>query len=283
MRTLLNLKIAKRQNRRWLNTFTFLQAAQKAAFLFYMKNFFLTLACFSWTIVSAQNERITDHNSIAWLQSFATVRLSKKIDWLSDVQWRRTEGLASPQQLLLRSGIQYRLNTQVSLAAGYAWIETYPYGDYPIAANGTFPERRTHQQVVLKQSLESIAITQRIRTEQRWIGRINANDPDKIEDWVFSNRFRYQLRLQKQFRDSSKLPIYGAIANEVFINAGKNVGINIFDQNRLQVLLGVRLSSHISIETGYIKQTLQQGRRTPANKTVVQNNDGATLSLLFQL
>ena len=248
-----------------------------------MKKFFLAFFCCSYFSLAAQNDRVTDHNSLAWMQSFATIRLNKKIDLLAELQWRRAEGFSAPQQLLIRSALQYRLNNQLSIAGGYAWIETYAYGDYPIAANGAFPERRIHQQIVMKQPLNKIAITQRLRTEQRWIGRIDATNPEKIEDWVYSNRFRYQLRLQRQIRDSSRMPLYVAVANEVFINAGKNVGANIFDQNRLQALVGLKINAYLSIETGYIKQTLLQGRRTSGGNTVVQNNDGATIALLMQL
>jgi hypothetical protein len=131
--------------------------------------------------------------------------------------------------------------------------------------------------------VNKLAISQRLRTEQRWLGRIAADRPGEVEDWVFSNRFRYQLRLQRPFTDSSRVQLYGALANEVFINSGKNVGVNIFDQNRLQALIGVKINPQFSIEAGYIKQTVQQGRRTIANNTVIQNNDGATLALLIQL
>lgn len=248
-----------------------------------MKHLIVIFCCWISLAALAQNDRVTDHNSIAWLQSFATIKLTNKFDGLAEVQWRRTNALKDPQQILLRTALQYKLNNQVSLAAGYAWIETHPYGSFPIAANGIFPERRLHQQVILKQSFNKLGISQRLRTEQRWIGRIAAGDPGKVEDWVFSNRFRYHLRLQRPLTDSASIPLYAAVANEVLINAGKNIGVNIFDQNRLQALLGIKLTPHFSLEGGYIKQTILQGRRTASNRTVIQNNDGVTLAVMLQL
>ena len=214
------------------------------------------------------------------MQTFGTIRLNKKFDWLAEVQWRRTEGLTAPQQLLLRSAIQYRLNNQVSFATGYAWIETYPYGDFPIAANGTFPERRIYEQAVIKQSLGKLSMNHRFRVEQRWIGRRAAGTERQIEEWIFSNRFRYLVRLQLPVVNTTQFNLYAAAADEIFINAGKKVGINIFDQNRVHFLLGSSLNSHLGLEVGYVKQTVQQGRRNSNNNTVIQNNDGVTVAVL---
>jgi hypothetical protein len=63
----------------------------------------------------------------------------------------------------------------------------------------------------------------------------------------------------------------------LFIGAGKNLGTNIFDQNRIFLLLGYKLNKKLSIEGGYFNQTLQQGRRIN-NSTIMQRNNGLVLS-----
>lgn len=231
-------------------------------------------------ISKAQNDRIKDDNTLAWAQLIGTVKLTNKWDALFEYQWRRTNGLKHWQQSLLRTGIQYRLNNQFSFAAGYAWIETFPYGDFPLAANGTFPEHRIHEQVQLKNTFGKLAINQRLRIEQRWIGRVQPNTNRKIEDWIYSNRFRHLLRLQYPLVNNNKL--YSAVADEIFISAGKNVGANVFDQNRIMAILGSKISNQISLEAGFINQTLFQGRRV-SNNTIVQNNNGVTLALIVNL
>jgi len=228
----------------------------------------------------AQNDRINDDNSIAWAQLYTTARLTSKWDALIEYQWRRTNGLKIWQQSLLRTGVQRRLSNQVSIAISYGWIETFPYGDYPLAANGTFPEHRIHEQVQLKNTFGKLSITQRLRIEQRWIGRVQPNTKRKIEDWIYSNRFRHLVRLQYPLATNNKL--YTAVADEVFISAGKNVGANVFDQNRLMLMLGSRISDHLSVEAGFINQTLFQGRRIN-NNTIVQDNNGATLAFIVNL
>jgi hypothetical protein len=234
------------------------------------------------TIASAQNDRISDFNNTNWVQIFVTKAISKKTDFLIEYQWRRTPVLKNWQQGLFRTAIQYRPNANVSVAGGYAQAETFVYGDYPIAANGTFPENRTFEQLVFKQTVNKLAITNRFRVEQRWVGKVKAGTNREIEDWIFSNRFRYQCRLQLPLHTKNDQQLYTALADEIFIGAGKNVGANIFDQNRVFALFGYKFSKHISVELGFFNVTLQQGRRVN-NKAIFQRNNGAVLSTSFSL
>lgn len=61
--------------------------------------------------------------------------------------------------------------------------------------------------------------------------------------------FRIQLPL-KGNSINNKTP-YIALYDEVFVGFGKNVNENIFDQNRLGILLGYKLNNSFRIEAGY--------------------------------
>lgn len=243
-----------------------------------MKYFIFFIALFIQVAAHAQNDRVNDYNNTNWLQTFVTIPVNKKWSIHTEYQWRRTEGLKNWQQSLLRAGVNYKLNENVLLHGGYAWVETFAYGDYPIAGNGAFPEHRIYEQLVLRQPLKKMMLTHRFRIEQRWVGRVKAGTDREIEDWLFMHRFRYQFRTQYSL--NSKL--YIAAADELFIGAGKNVGTNIFDQNRIFILAGIKLNKNIAVEGGYFNQTLQQGRRIN-NNTIMQRNNGIVLSSLFQL
>ncbi len=229
-------------------------------------------------ISSAQNDRLKDENTIIWPQVFINIPLNKKWDLLTEYQWRRTQGLKDWQQSLLRTTIQYKLNPQVTIGGGYGWVKTFSYGDFPLAGNGAFPEHRIHEQVQLKNAFGKLSISQRLRIEQRFVGSMSTSG--EVERWIFSNRFRYLLRLQRPLDSSGKL--FVAAADEVFINAGKNVGVNVLDQNRFMFLLGAKPSSRITLEAGYISQTLIQGRRVN-NRTIVQANRGVLVALYLNL
>jgi hypothetical protein len=238
------------------------------------------ISCLLVTVNSfAQNDRVNDFNNINWLQTFNTVSLNKKWSMHLEYQWRRTDGLKNWQQSLLRIGANYKLNENVTAHLGYGWIETFSYGDYPIAPNGTFPEHRIYEQISFRQPVNKFLFTHRFRIEQRWLGRVKAGTAGdrEIEDWFFLHRFRYQFRMQHPFWSKGAKQFYGAAADEIFIGAGKNLGVNIFDQNRIFLLLGYRLNKKMAIEAGYMNQTLQQGRRIN-NRTIMQRNNGIVVS-----
>jgi Protein of unknown function (DUF2490) len=229
--------------------------------------------------LSAQNDRVNDFNYINWLQTFNTISLNKKWSLHLEYQWRRDKGLKNWQQSLLRIGTNYKLNENITAHLGYGWVETFSYGDYPIANNGTFPEHRIYEQLNLRQPVNKFLFTHRFRVEQRWLGRVKAGTAGnrEIEDWFFLHRFRYQFRTQYHFYTKDDKQLYGVAADELFIGAGKNLGTNIFDQNRIFLLLGYKLNKRLSIEAGYFNQTLQQGRRIN-NSTIIQRNNGWLLS-----
>ena len=73
---------------------------------------------------------------------------------------------------------------------------------------------------------------------------------------------------------------YAAVYDELFIGFGKNVNENVFDQNRLGILLGYRYSSKLRIEGGYLNQMVQLSREVNGSN-VFQNNKGILLSTIL--
>ena len=90
--------------------------------------------------------------------------------------------------------------------------------------------------------------------------------------------FRVQIPLKGQSIEN-KTP-YLAIYDEIFIGFGENVNENVFDQNRLGVLIGYKFNNTIRIEAGYLNQILQLGREVD-NRNVFQNNNGFIINTNF--
>lgn len=227
-----------------------------------------------------QEARISDHNHINWLNLTSTFKLSKNATLHTEMQWRRTEGIKEPQQLLLRSSINLAVHKDVSLNIGYAFVNTYPYGDYP--AIRTFPEHRLFEQLALKQQTGRWNFHHRLTLEQRFVGKPVNADKSSGFDYPFTNRFRYRLRAEYPFAFEKGRPKKWSLVamDEFFIGWGKNAGANIFDQNRMGLFAGYQLSSSLKLEAGYLGQVLQQSRRINGNP-VFQYNNGALLTAFF--
>jgi len=231
----------------------------------------------------AQNNRINTKNSIGWYNYFGTFKVSDKVGIHTEYQWRRNNFVTNWQQGLLRVGVNYNLNPRVLFRIGYAWIETYPYGEIPLNGLGRdFTEHRIFEMVQLSHKEGIVDFSHRFMVEQRFVGRYSSASVTKEDEFPLLNRMRYMVRVQiplkgKEIKD--KTP-YVAIYDEVFVGFGKNVNANVFDQNRIGILLGYRLNKNIRIEGGYLNQMLQYGRQI-SGKNVFQNNNGFILNSNF--
>ena len=191
-------------------------------------------------------------------------------------EWLRCVGNCSSfARLALCRGFVCLANV-LQCAVGY-------YGDIPLQAAGKkFPEHRLYQMVTISDNATRVEMSHRFLLEQRWVGRFINVVQAKPNDFIFLNRLRYMYRMQmalakKKIED--KTP-YVAVYDEILIGFGKNVNENIFDQNRLAVLLGYRFNKKFRIEGGFIQQIVQLGREVN-NSNVFQYNKGIILNSYF--
>lgn len=248
------------------------------------KLFFVILYC-TIQVSLAQNNRLTSTNKIGWYGFNGTIKVSEKMGIHTEYQWRRENFITSWQQSLLRVGLNYQLNPRVLFRAGYALAETFPYGEYPINGLGRdFTEHRIFEMVQLSHKEGSIDISHRFMLEQRFVGGYSSVKALNEDLFPLLHRIRYMLRLQVPLKGNEikdKTP-YLAVYDELLIGFGENVQSNIFDQNRIGILLGYRFNKNLRIEGGYLNQTLQFGRKING-QNVFQNNNGFIISTNFQL
>ena len=230
--------------------------------------------------VIGQNNRINNNNSIGWYNFFGTFKISEKFGIHTEYQWRRNEMITQWQQSLLRIGVNYNLNSRVLFRVGYGWIETYPYGEIPInGMSRNFTEHRIFEMVQLNHKEGIVDFSHRFMFEQRFVGRYSSINEPTEDEFPLLNRIRYMIRVQVPLKGNEikdKTP-YLAFYDEIFIGFGKNVNMNVFDQNRIGLLLGYRFNKNIRIEGGYLNQTVQMGRQIEG-KNVFQNNNGIILN-----
>jgi hypothetical protein len=239
--------------------------------------FFFITVLLSFSPLSAQI-RLSDRNEILWVPLTASIKLNKQFALHAEYQWRRADFGKTWQQSLARTGITWNQSENIAFQAGYGWILTYNYGDYPMGRFGTFEEHRLHQQVQIKSKLNDgkNELITRIRLEQRWVD-------NGVR--ILVNRIRLMQRLNIPFKISGK-DFYASLMDEVFIGWGQPLGMNVFDQNRLYGLMGWKISEKFSLEAGVLNQILQQPGPVYFNRTptpVFQYNTGLVLGLVMKL
>lgn len=206
---------------------------------------------------------------------FGNHKVSDKWGVHVEAQIRRSGIINNSQQLLLRTGINYHLSPNVFATAGYAYIETYPYGDLP--SRTTFPEHRIWQQIQMKNQMRAIEYISRFRLEQRYVQLpVLINNEYKTGDAVYTNRFRLLNRFSLPFKGKTieDRSTYISAYNEFMINFGKNVAYNIFDQNRAYIALGYKIPKLGRLEFGYLNQLVFKG-----NGVDVENNHTLQIGL----
>jgi Protein of unknown function (DUF2490) len=233
----------------------------------------------------AQNTRLRDDNAIGWYNYFGTYKLNKKIGIHTEYQFRRDNVVTDWQQSLLRLGVNYELHPKAQLRLGYAWIETFPYGDIPINGLGRdFTEHRLFQMLTLTDKIGQLDLSHRFMLEQRWVGRYSSAAETVEDEYPLLHRFRYMVRCQVPLRSPNAkggMP-YAAVYDEIFIGFGNNVNENIFDQNRIGLLMGYRFNNRLRLESGYLNQIVQLGREVEG-RNVFQFNQGLIVNFYVTL
>lgn len=241
----------------------------------------LFLLSFSSTKIFSQNNRLNTHENIGWYNYFGTFKVAKKYSIHTEYQFRRANTITEWQQSLLRLGVNYHVNPRVLFRLGYALIETYPYGEIPLNGLGRdFTEHRIFQMMQLSSKEGRFDFSHRFMLEQRFVGRYSQATVEREDEFPLLHRARYMLRVQTPLLGKelkNKTP-YLAVYDEIFIGFGENVNANVFDQNRLGLLLGMNWDKNLRLEAGYLNQILQFGRQIN-NQNVFQYNHGLIVNL----
>ena len=189
-----------------------------------------------------------------WLGQFATINATKKVYVRLEAQERFTNDADRFGQLLLRSLVGYRLNKNVNIGAGYAFVLTDPVG--PIRLN----EHRFYQElnVRLLSTEGGVTLDSRTRFEQRTF--------EEREDTALRLRQFIQLRV----------PVSGAnklvASTEPFVDLNETSvqrgGLSIW---RNFVGVSVPLAKGAEIVPGYLNQHVFRDGEDRSDHTATVN------------
>lgn len=230
---------------------------------------FLLVFVVTWfyELLPAQSIRSVSDQQHAWVVLNGNTKLNERFSVFHDFQFRRDDFGMSWQQLLLRAGLTYKFNNVVTTTVGYAFVQTHPYGDFPVAS--TFPEHRIFEQLQLKQEIGKSSLIHRYRLEQRMIGNSATGE---FQPFRFENEIRYLGRFIQPVIGDENRKLSAVLYDEIFVNFGKNVGRNVFDQNRIFAGFNYAFSKKVAIEIGYLNQMIKQRGLTLGGLEKFENN-----------
>lgn len=217
---------------------------------------------------SKSQTRQTDHNAHGWYNYFGDHPIGDS-RWGVHLegQWRRHDVITRWQQLLLRPGVNFEVNDNLMLTAGYGFIRSFPYGDFP--ASVRTDEQRLWQQALLRYSTGKTGWSTRIRFEERFLERASreANEP--------KYRFENRIRILQQIRYPLSKNIYATAYNEIWFYVKPYASNSAFDQNRAYGAIGWQYGRNWRLETGYMNQAVLQ-----RSGAVLESNHTLMLSII---
>lgn len=186
-----------------------------------------------------------------WLLYFGNKKINNQWNLHHEVQYRNYDAVGDLEQLLLRTGLGYRINDHNSnflLGYGFILSENYVAG---LSDKVEVNEHRIFQQFITRQKFNRIGVQHRYRFEQRF-----------VED-DFKVRFRYFLALNLPLNNTELTDgtVYLAAYNEIFLNGEQSA----YDRNRLYGGIGYRLNAGVRFEVGYMNQFLRTQNRDQIN------------------
>ncbi|MDQ3277137.1 MAG: DUF2490 domain-containing protein [Bacteroidota bacterium] len=208
----------------------------------------------------------TEHIQQVWLGYFNQTRFSEKWGTWVDLHLRTKEDFFTQySQVLGRLGLTYYLTDDTKITAGYAYVNHFPTDNHK---NVSQPEHRPWQQLQWHTRYPKLRLTQWFRLEERFRRKI-VSDDQLGDGYAFNFRVRYNILSQFALGSQPFKPgtFSLVLSDEVFVNFGKEVVYNTFDQNRFFAGFAYHLGSHNNLQVGYMNVFQQQaaGNRYRSN------------------
>ncbi len=210
------------------------------------------------SLASAQEKTVTKNNQL-WLGYISSTTINKNYSLWNDIH------LVPEGFFVARTGITRQVKS-ASITTGYAFLLL------PVSTNKTQLQRKEHrpwaQLLVTHPVSNSVSVVSRVRYDARFKQDVAAEEILSSYGYVSRIRFLTGLRINVTSLKTEKGIPYFSLADEVLINFGKAVTNNTFDQNRIQLSLGIQREK-IQYQVGYMNRFVQTGNeRYTLNHTI---------------
>lgn len=178
-----------------------------------------------------------------WIQYYGQANLATRWNVLADGGYRVEDNFSKRYQYIARVAMAYHLNSMVTLSGGFANLGVYS------SSLLSKEEFRPFEELGIHQKSGNWNLAHRFRVEQRFVNSVVQRRI--VHPGSFSFRFRYSFMTTiPLLRISTLHPekrIDLNLGDEIFVNAGKNVVYNVFDQNRILISPALHLNSHLAV------------------------------------
>jgi hypothetical protein len=211
-----------------------------------------------------------------WWCYYGTFRIDTTWSVTVDAEFRRANGVSTWMQMLGRLSFNYALSQDDVVAAGYVFSMAYPYGAQPIALAEPRPEHRLWEQITLRDRRGRLELFHRFRLEHRFLQAWTDVNPDTglrqlADEFALEHRLRYRFLIAHPLasNEAGTTVLFANLREEAFVNIG-TPNFNVFEQNRIGLMLGWQFSSWLNVQVGYINQILfkANGRDAEMNHTL---------------
>lgn len=208
---------------------------------------------------TAQEGKNKTNQQLVWFVYNNALKFTEKWGLGTDIQERRFINPSAQHQFLVRTKIQYNLGQGWDIGLGGCIFWQSP-NDPNSTSDLVVPELRPHLEVTQKQKVRYFRIDHRYKVEARFFHHV---DNGELRDgYSFRNfRFRYRIGVEVPlFTSKDKKVEYLSLRvnDEIHINAGEQVVMNTFDQNRIYAGFSTQITPNITFEAGYMNWFQEQ-------------------------
>ncbi|MEZ4900699.1 MAG: DUF2490 domain-containing protein [Spirosomataceae bacterium] len=186
-----------------------------------------------------------------WTRYYNQLAFNSKWSWHNELDNRRFFEHNIQHHFISHSHLHYLILPNLDLSLGVTYSRQSPqFTNLPNRL--VVPEIRPFQEITLTTPFSKrLTFSQRLRIDERFIH--SNNGIELLNGYEFNWRFRYRMQATVLIsKIGVKYPTHLKLANELMINAGKNIVFNYFDQNRFYVGIEHAFSKKIAIEAGYL-------------------------------
>ncbi len=236
----------------------------------------LILTCFGLVSFALAQSRQVVNQSIQWSFLSSTIKFSPRYSLFTEQQMGFAE--YRNMQHVFRAGMEYTAIKKLAIIPfGYAYTWNYIYGKQP--ATFVNNEHTLWQQIVYKQTISRVALSHRLRSEERYIQTHSMTANSDVVNNGFNNRqfrlrYRAQVNIPLNRKKIEPKTFFLSLWDEIFMSWGRVVTYHKPDQNRLFTGVGYQFTKSLTMQTGFYYQMLVK-----SNGLRQENNTG----LLFQL